>query len=58
LEGLVPICSFLDCRKIRDEDGKWVRLESFLVERSEIEFSHGLCPDCVKKHYSDLDEKD
>lgn len=50
LSGLLPICSH--CKKIRD--GKeWTRIESYVSSHSEAEFSHGICPECAKKHYPD-----
>lgn len=55
LSGLVPICSF--CKKIRDESGRWERLENFIQERSEATFSHSLCPDCFQKNYPDFYSK-
>ncbi len=47
LQGLLPICS--SCKKIRDDDGYWHQVEEYLREHSELDFSHGLCPDCMKK---------
>ena len=44
LQGLLPICSY--CKKIRDEQNYWQRVESYLSEHSEVVFSHGICPDC------------
>ncbi len=54
LEGFLPVCSF--CKKIRV--GKdWVQIEAYISEHSAAEFSHGLCPACMKEHYSEfLDE--
>ena len=49
LEGLLPICSF--CKSIRNEGGRWERLEAYISARSCADFSHGLCPDCVETHY-------
>ena len=49
LEGIVPICSY--CKKIRDEQGSWQQMEAFISDRSEAEFSHGICPECAKKLY-------
>ena len=46
LSGLLPICSY--CRRIRDDGDAWVALESYVVRHSEADFSHGVCPDCVK----------
>lgn len=44
LQGLLPICSY--CKKIRDEQNYWHRVESYLSEHAEVEFSHGICPAC------------
>jgi hypothetical protein len=49
LEGLLPICSF--CKSIRNEAGAWEPLEGFISERSDADFSHGLCPNCLREHY-------
>jgi PAS domain S-box-containing protein len=53
LSGLLPICSI--CKKIRDDSGYWTQLEAFIENHSEAEFSHSICEECAKKHYSDLD---
>ena len=45
LSGLLPICSW--CKKIRDERGEWNQLEAYLSTRSEVDFTHGVCPDCA-----------
>ena len=52
LSGMLPICS--SCHKIRDDNGYWNQIESYIRDHSEAEFSHSLCPDCVKKLYPDL----
>jgi PAS domain S-box-containing protein len=52
LSGLVPICS--NCKKIRDDKGYWNQLEGFIQEHSLARFSHGICPDCMKKLYPDF----
>jgi CheY-like chemotaxis protein len=44
LQGLLPICSY--CKKIRDGHNYWHRVESYLSEHAEVEFSHGICPAC------------
>ena len=54
LTGLLPICA--SCKKIRDDRDHWTSLEKYISERSEAEFSHGICPDCARKLYSELDE--
>ena len=51
LSGLLPICS--SCKKIRDDQGYWQQVEVYLWDHSEAEFTHGLCPDCVKRLYPD-----
>ena len=45
LSGLLPICSW--CKKIRDDRGEWNVLEEYLSTRSEVDFTHGVCPDCA-----------
>jgi hypothetical protein len=52
LRGLIPICS--SCKKIRDDQGYWTQLETYLKQHSQAEFSHSLCLDCVRKLYPDL----
>ena len=51
LSGLLPICSH--CKKIRDDKGYWNKIESYIHKHSDAEFSHGICPDCVEKHFPD-----
>jgi len=51
LSGLLSICA--SCKKIRDEQGRWEMLEVYIRDRSEADFSHGLCPECFKKLYPD-----
>lgn len=53
LEGFLPICSY--CKRIRDKNDQWHVLESYIEERSTAEFSHGICPDCMKKYHPDQD---
>lgn len=53
LRGMLPICSI--CKNIRDDKGYWKRIESYIQQHSEAEFSHSICPDCAKKHYPDYD---
>lgn len=52
LRGLLPICSF--CKKIRDDEGYWHNVESYIRSKTEAQLSHGVCPDCLRKHYPDL----
>jgi len=53
LGGLLPICA--SCKKIRDDAGYWRQIESYIHDHSEVEFSHGICPECAKKIYPDFD---
>ena len=49
LSGLLPMCA--SCKKIRDDKGYWNQLEAYISDHSEADFSHGICPECVKKLY-------
>ncbi|MCP4677421.1 MAG: PAS domain S-box protein [Deltaproteobacteria bacterium] len=49
LGGLIPICS--ECSKIRNDDGYWEQIETFISEHSGASFSHGICPVCMDKLY-------
>jgi len=49
LRGILPICSF--CKKIRDDKGYWNQVEVYIEARSDADFSHSICPDCLKEHY-------
>jgi hypothetical protein len=52
LSGLLPICA--SCKKIRDDQGYWTQLEYYISEHSEAEFTHGCCPECMKKLYPEM----
>lgn len=49
LQGLIPIC--MHCKKIRDDESTWHRLETYIQEHSEAMFTHSLCDDCLAEHY-------
>jgi hypothetical protein len=51
LSGLLPICAW--CKKIRDDGGYWSRIEAYLSERTDAQFTHGICPDCDAKLAAD-----
>lgn len=53
LRGLLPICSA--CKKIRDDKGYWSQIEQYIREHADVQFSHGICPDCRRKLYPDLE---
>lgn len=54
LSDLIPICSH--CKKIRDDDGYWQRVESYIAKHMKVRLSHGLCPECLQEHYSEYME--
>ncbi|KKM89590.1 hypothetical protein LCGC14_1247260, partial [marine sediment metagenome] len=47
LQGLLPICSA--CKKIRDDAGYWKQIEEYISTHSEVDFTHSICPECIKK---------
>ena len=49
LRGIVPICA--SCKKIRDDQGYWSQVEVYVRDHTEAQFSHGICPDCMKRLY-------
>jgi DNA-binding response OmpR family regulator len=46
LSGLLPICAY--CKRIRDNQDYWTQVEKYLADKSEAQFSHGICPDCLR----------
>ena len=54
LRGLLPICAC--CKKIRDDNGYWNEVESYMRKHSEVTFTHGYCPDCYEKEIRALKE--
>ena len=55
LRGLLPVCAW--CKKIRDDKGYWKGMEAYIKEHTDATFSHGICPECLKKVDPDLYEK-
>ncbi len=53
--GFLPICAI--CKKIRDESGFWNQLERYISAHFNTQFTHGICPECVRKHYPELASK-
>ncbi len=47
LKGLLPMCAW--CKKIRNDKGYWEQLDVYIREHSEADFTHGICPECLKK---------
>lgn len=56
LSGIIPICMY--CKEIRDDEGYWNRLEKFITEHSEAQFSHGICPKCMKEKHPDIETEE
>jgi hypothetical protein len=50
LKGILPICLY--CKKVRDGEGRWHQIESYIQSRTNADVSHGVCPDCAERHYS------
>jgi hypothetical protein len=55
LQDIVPIC--MHCKKIRDDKNYWQTVESYFREFAGVDFSHGICPDCMKEHYPAVAQK-
>jgi len=51
LTGLLSICA--SCKNVRNERGEWEQIETYVRDRSQVEFSHSMCPDCAKRWYPD-----
>jgi len=51
LRGILPLCSF--CKKIRDDQGYWEQVDTYIQKNSEADISHSICPECLKKNYPD-----
>lgn len=52
LRGIIPICA--NCKQVRDDKGYWNQVEVYIRDHSDAKFSHGICPDCMKKLYPDF----
>lgn len=52
LSGILPICAH--CKNIRDEQGHWQPLEDYIRSRSAVDFSHGICPLCIRAFYAEF----
>ena len=55
LRGIFPICS--NCKKIRDDEGYWQQVENYITDRTNAQFSHSICPECMRDLYPDIAEK-
>ncbi|MGB6013822.1 MAG: hypothetical protein WBG32_03760, partial [Nodosilinea sp.] len=52
MAGLIPICSY--CKGIRDDQGYWSTVEAFIQQYSEVGFTHGVCNNCMKRHFPEV----
>jgi len=53
-DRFISICGF--CKRVRDDTGRWVKIESYITDSFGIEFTHGICPECTRKNYPDYYE--
>ncbi len=51
LTGIIPIC--MHCKEVRDDQGYWEQVENYISKHSDAQFSHGVCPKCMEKYYSE-----
>ena len=49
LQGLLPVCSF--CKKIRDKEDAWQPMETYISQRTDVDFTHSICPECTQIHF-------
>ena len=56
LQGILPICA--SCKNIRDDKGYWHEVETYICEHSIAEFSHSICPRCLRKLYPEFAEEE
>ena len=57
LQGIIPIC--MHCHKIRNDNQAWDKMEAYIQDHSDAQFSHSICPECMEKHFSEfLDDED
>jgi len=56
LSGMIPICAW--CKRVREDEGFWTQIEEFVAEHSGADFTHGLCPDCAEKVFTQIEDDD
>ena len=56
LRGIVPICSY--CKEVRDDKGYWNQVEAYVAKHTDAQFSHSICPKCLRKHFPEIDPDD
>jgi hypothetical protein len=47
LQGLLPICAW--CKRVRDDEGYWDQVEAYFHKYTGVDFTHGICPECLEK---------
>ncbi len=52
--GLIPICA--NCKSIRDDQGNWHPIEYYLIKHPIADFSHGICPECMKQYHPEFEK--
>jgi hypothetical protein len=52
LSGMLPICAW--CKKVRNDEGYWQKIEAYFKSHSDLDFTHGICNECAQKEYPDL----
>jgi sigma-B regulation protein RsbU (phosphoserine phosphatase) len=52
LSGLLPICAY--CKRIRDDQQYWQKIETYFAEHSDAQFSHSICPECLDEHHPEF----
>ena len=55
LQGMLPICSY--CKKIRDDQNYWQKVENYISDHTDVKFSHGICPDCYERVIQEFEEE-
>jgi HAMP domain-containing protein len=55
LSGLLPTCMY--CKKIRDQEGRWNHIEAYISQRTDAQFSHGVCPECLERAYAEAGQE-
>ncbi len=53
LGGMLPMCAY--CKGVRDDAGYWQKVEAYISQLNDMDLSHGICPDCAKQHFPDID---
>ncbi len=52
LKGLLPICAY--CKRIRDDTGYWSQVDTYLHHHTDVQLSHGYCPECAAKAFTEF----